>query len=84
MPDLTDAEALRKAQADEWGQFVAVAPIDYDGVRAYNTGDPVPATNVRLHGYEAAGLVAKTSTKAAAAAVEQAAPSVPSTVTQGS
>lgn len=83
MPDLTEAEALRKAQSEEWGQFVAVAPIDYDGVRAYNVGDPVPATNVQQYGYLADGLVAKTSTKAAAAAVEQAAPSVP-TVTQGS
>lgn len=38
-------------------EYVATAPIDHDGVRAYNVGDPVPADNVKTHGYDKDGLV---------------------------
>ena len=47
------------AQATEYGTYVAVSPIDVDGVRAYNTGDPVPLSNVKAHGYHNLGLVEK-------------------------
>lgn len=36
----------RKAQQEEWGTYVATAPIDIHGARAFNTGDPVPASHV--------------------------------------
>lgn len=61
------ADQVRKAQQDEYGTFVALEPIDHNGARAYNTGDPVPASNVELHGYLEAGQVARRSTKAAQA-----------------
>ena len=32
--------------------YVALVPIDYQGVRAYQPGDKVPTANVELHGYE--------------------------------
>lgn len=64
-------EQLKAAQAEEYGQHVAVTAIEHDGVRAYNRGDPVPASNVKRHGYEAAGLTAKVGTKAAKAALGQ-------------
>lgn len=52
------AEDLAK-QAKEYGTYVAVEPIDVDGARAYNAGDPVPVSNVERHGYLKAGLVEK-------------------------
>lgn len=58
-------EEHRKALAAEYGEFVAIAPIDHDGARAYNPGDPVPSTNVAKYGYDGDGLVAKRTTKAA-------------------
>jgi hypothetical protein len=58
----------RKALDEDWSQFTAIAPIYYDGALAYRVGDAVPATNVKLHNYEAMGLVKKSSTKAAAVA----------------
>lgn len=42
----TTADDYAAAQAAEWTQFVAAYPIDYYGVRAYNPGDPVPASAV--------------------------------------
>lgn len=58
-------EEFRKAQLDEYGTYVAIEPIDHDGARAYNVGDPVPASNVEAHKYDEQGLVAKRTTKAA-------------------
>ena len=60
------AEELRAAQAKEYGQYVAVNPIDIAGARAFNVGDPVPASHVE-RGVVASEDVAKTTTKAAAA-----------------
>jgi hypothetical protein len=57
------------AIAEEYGQFIAVAPINFDGVLAYQVGAPVPASNVKKYGYLDQGLVAKTNTKAAQKAV---------------
>ena len=65
-------EELRAAQAKEYGQWVALGPIALDGVRAFNTGDPVPASHVD-GGIVARKLVAKPSTKAGQAATENGA-----------
>lgn len=64
MSEMT-AEAQAEAVRKEYGAYVALQPIDHDGVRAYNTGDPVPVSNVELHGYLEAGKVAKVGTKKA-------------------
>jgi hypothetical protein len=45
-------------------QYVALVAIDHGNARAYNPGDPVPAANVKLHGY-GKDQVAKVGTKAA-------------------
>ena len=58
-------EEYRAAAAQEYGQYVAVEAIDFDGARAYNVGDPVPVTNVEAYHYVERGLVAKVGTKAA-------------------
>jgi hypothetical protein len=60
-----ETEARVKEQAAEWGTWVAVAPIDHNGVRAYNPGDPVPSSNVERHGYDKAGSVKKIASKEA-------------------
>jgi hypothetical protein len=41
-----------EAQRTEYGTYVANRPIDVNGVRAYNVGDPVPVSNVDAHGYD--------------------------------
>jgi hypothetical protein len=53
------AEDAEQALLDDYSQYVAVHPINHGNARAYNVGDPVPATNVKLHGYDARGLVRK-------------------------
>ncbi len=55
-----EVEELRAAQKAEYGQFRALLPIFHDGARAYNPGDPVPASNVELHGYEVGVQVERT------------------------
>lgn len=62
-------EEYRKAQAAEWGTYVAVEAIDINGARAFNAGDPVPVSHV-TGGVVAESSVAKTTTKAAAAVIE--------------
>lgn len=42
----TTAEEYAAAQAQEWTTYVARVPIDHYGIRAYNVGDPVPASAV--------------------------------------
>lgn len=67
-------DALRKArdaQAAEWSTFVALGPIDHEGVRAYNEGDPVPVSNVARYGYDKDGLVGKVPTSSAAAGTDK-------------
>jgi hypothetical protein len=56
-------EELQARQVAEYGQFVAVQPIYYDGALAYAPGHPVPASNVEAHGYLAAGQVERVATK---------------------
>ncbi len=43
MTQLTDFEA---AQAKEYGQYVAAETIFIGGARAFNAGDPVPASHI--------------------------------------
>lgn len=70
MPQLSpEAQALQKAREKEWGTYVAVAPILYDGVLAANPGDPVPVSVVEAHGYADDNLVAKVTTKTGQAAI---------------
>lgn len=69
MPELT-VEEYRKAQAAEWGTYVATEPIDINGARAFNPGDPVPVSHVE-GGVVLSESVAKTTTKAAQAALEE-------------
>lgn len=59
--------AYREAVVSEYSQFVAVEAIDFGNARAYNVGDPVPASNVAAYGYLERGVVAKVGTKAAEA-----------------
>lgn len=56
-------EEYRKAQETEWGTYVAREPIDILGARAFNVGDPVPASHVE-GGLVTDAQVAKTTTKA--------------------
>lgn len=35
-----------EAQRAEWGAYVATVPIDINGGRAFNVGDPVPASHI--------------------------------------
>lgn len=69
-PDFAEANALREAQVKEYGQFVAAEPIDIGGARAFNVGDPVPASHVS-RGVVPQEKVAKTTTEAAPAATEK-------------
>lgn len=67
MTDLAPDEEYRKAQEAEYGQFVATKAIDIRGARAFNEGDPVPASHVK-NGVVSKDDVAKVGTKAAEAA----------------
>lgn len=70
-PDpFAEAKALRQTQIKEYGQYVAVTPIDILGARAFNVGDPVPVSHVE-NGVVSAEQVARSTTKAAAAATEK-------------
>ena len=62
------------AQQAEWGQWVANQPIYFNGARAFNTDDPVPASHVTRYGYERDGLVRPAGTDAPATETAQATP----------
>ena len=68
MPDLTPDEEYRQRQAAEYGTFVAAHPIDINGARAFNEGDPVPVSHIS-RGVVSEDDVVKVSTKAGKAAV---------------
>lgn len=70
MPDQTPDEALRAAQVAEYSQFVANKPITIRGARAFNIGDPVPASHVE-RGVVSEDDVEKVTTKAGKAAAAQ-------------
>ena len=63
-------EEYLKAQKTEWATYVATEVININGARAFNVGDPVPASHV-TNKVVPAESVAKTTTKAAAAAIEE-------------
>lgn len=67
---LTDAHQAERAEI--YGTYVALVPIDLEGSRAFNPGDPVPVPHVE-RGIVRPDQVAKTTTKAgrAAAGVEE-------------
>lgn len=67
MPETAPDEEYRKAQQAEYGQFVANKPIDIRGARAFNVGDPVPASHVE-GGVVSEDDVEKQTTKAGKAA----------------
>jgi hypothetical protein len=58
----TTIDEYKAAQAAEWGKYVAAEPIDIDGARAFNAGDPVPASHVER------GVVGKSQVTEAAKA----------------
>lgn len=64
---LTPDEEYQQLQAAEYGQFVANKPINIGGARAFNVGDPVPASHVE-RGVVSEDDVEKQSTKAGKAA----------------
>lgn len=65
------ADEYRTALREEYSTYVAVSPIYVGTARAFNVGDPVPKSHVD-RGVVGAEMVAKKSTKAAAAAIEKA------------
>ena len=70
MSELQDYQAAVDA---EYGVYVATEPIDIDGARAFNVGDPVPTSHVE-RGVVRADQVAKrqkASPKAPAVTVEE-------------
>lgn len=58
-----ETAAFVEEQVKEYGTYVAISPITFNGIPAYNVGDPVPVSNVERHGYLKDGLVAKTDSK---------------------
>lgn len=68
MPDApTTAAQYAEALGAEWGTYVAAGPIDINGVRAFNAGDPVPVSHVE-RGVVRDDQVSKVSTKSGRAA----------------
>jgi len=57
------AAQFREVQGDEYGQYVAAQTIFVDGARAFNEGDPVPASHV-TRGVVAEDEVKSITTKA--------------------
>lgn len=86
-----EVEARRAEQESEYGTYIAVSQIFFNGTLAYNVGDPVPVSNVERYKYADQGFVAKTNTKAAAevitalheAGTQQVVPELPPPVTLG-
>lgn len=72
------------AEAEGW-DYVALQPINIDGVRAFNTGDPVPNDHVKNHKLDE--VTAKVGTKKAKEAqgvTEEQSPPAPSSSSSGS
>ena len=68
---MSDVEDFAAAQAAEYATYVATEPILVDGARAYNVGDPVPASNVEKHGYVQLGVVRKATDPAPEPAADE-------------
>lgn len=67
-----EVKSFRQQQVEEWGTWVAVQQITFNGALAYNPGDPVPASNVSRHGYDSKGLVARVGSAPAREVVQAA------------
>ena len=61
-------EDRERERAAEYGKYVAIAPIDLDGVRAFNEGDAVPTSHVE-RGIVSSDVVRTRSSKAGQQAV---------------
>jgi len=77
----TPAELAAQAQLEaavEWGTYLALGPIDIDGVRAFNAGHAVPKSHVE-RGLVTASQVSKVPDppKVTKAAVAEAAAALP-------
>lgn len=66
---MTTPEQYEADRAKEYGQYVATSTIYVGTARAFNVGDPVPASHVS-NGVVDTSQVAKVGTKAAASAQE--------------
>ena len=66
MSETVRAADVAHSIAVEYGTYIATGPINIDGARAFNEGDPVPVSHVD-RGVVSAGQVRKI-TKAAPAA----------------
>jgi hypothetical protein len=64
----TTAVQFREELGKEYGQYVAVVPIDLNGARAFNIGDPVPASHVERQVVDT-DQVSRLASKAGQAAV---------------
>jgi hypothetical protein len=72
----TTAAEFKDALGAEYGVYVATVPIDIQGARAFNIGDPVPVSHVERQIVDS-DQVAKRSTKAAEAAADAAPAPIP-------
>lgn len=68
MPTVDEFQA---AQTAEWDEYVAIAPINIGGARAFNPGDPVPTSHVE-RGVVNADSVARRQFMASEAVTEAA------------
>jgi hypothetical protein len=69
--------AFAKAQAEEWGEWVACADIYVGNALAARTGDAIPKDNVERHGYDKDGYVVKRNSKAGRAITGEPEPEKP-------
>ena len=54
-----ELDSYRKAQMEEYGEWVAAQDIYAGLALAYREGDPVPKSNVVAQGYDKNGMVRK-------------------------
>lgn len=67
-----ELEAYRQQQLHEYGTYVAAQDIYAGLALAYREGDPVPVSNVELHGYDKNGMVRKVAEEAPSEPVNEA------------
>src|SRR3954471_14662571 len=60
-----EVASFRDAQAKEWGTYVALDTITYNGAVQFNAGNPVPVDIAERLGYVESHQVAKVGSKAA-------------------
>src|ERR1041384_5544830 len=65
-----------EAQRDEYTKYIAVTEINIGNARAFNTGDPVPASTVERFDMVNLGLVAERDSDVGKAVVAQGSPVV--------